>query len=378
MSTYARRLERSRAFAFAATTAVLVCTATRPANADSGTQPIPDGHAPAGVMVDHMHKAGEVMVGYRYSYSRNDGDFLNGTSSKNDQAIRHNGCLFPGQDPKDHATHNHCDMKPSDMSMHMHMLDIMYAPTDWMTLMVMPQWMSMDMSMSPVAGGGEHGGDHGGGHHGGGHTGSHAHGTDGIGDTTFGTLIKLSDGPGYHLHTGLMLSAPTGSVGEKGSDGVFTHYHMQLGSGTWDFLPSLTYTGAAGLWSWGAQASGVLRLEDENESGYALGDVFQATGWGSYRISNLISASIRLVHTSQSQIEGHYNGPHNHSSPVDLQRNYGGRFWDVGFGVNMVVPDGALKGHRLSVEWLEPLRDDVNGYQLERDGTLFANWSKAF
>jgi hypothetical protein len=29
-------------------------------------------------------------------------------------------------------------MKPTDMTMNMYMLDIMYAPTDWLTLMVMP------------------------------------------------------------------------------------------------------------------------------------------------------------------------------------------------------------------------------------------------
>ena len=318
-------------------------------------------------MVDHMHKAGEFMVGYRYAYGDSSGDMLRGTRSVADHEIVNSACQPAGL----------CDMKPIEMKMHMHMLDIMYAPTDWLTLMVMPMWMSMDMTMSPLGAG--HGGM-------GGHMGSHSHGTEGLGDTIFGPLIKLSEGPGYHLHTGLMFSAPTGSVDEKGNchghhgsgGSCFTHYMMQLGSGTWDFMPSLTYTGRSGLLSWGAQASGVLRLEDENESGYQLGDVFQATAWSSYRLSDWFSASVRVLYTKQEEIEGHYNGPHNHSSPPDLQRNYGGRFWDVGFGVNFVVPDGALKGHRLSVEWLEPLRDDVNGYQQERDGTLWVNWSKAF
>ena len=341
--------------------------------ADAGHQPIPDGHAPAGVMVDHLHKAGEFMVGYRYSWGRQSGDTLNGTKSVDDLAIRHNACLLPGQDPNAHSTHNHCAMKQSEMTMQMHMLDIMYAPTDWMTLMVMPQWMTMDMTMAPIAGA-MHGGhdEHGGG------MASHGHGTDGFGDTIFGALIKLSDGPGYKLHTGMMVSAPTGSTTERGSSGILTHYMMQLGSGTWDFLPSLTYTGSAERFSWGAQMSGVIRMQDENDQGYRLGDVFQATAWGSYRLNDWFSASVRLLHTNQDEIEGHYNAPHGHSSPPDFARNYGGRFWDVGFGVNMVVPDGALKGHRLSIEWMEPLRDDVNGYQQERDGTLYVNWSKAF
>ena len=32
-------------------------------------------------------------------------------------------------------------MKPSGMTMNMYMLDIMYAPANWVTLMVMPMWI---------------------------------------------------------------------------------------------------------------------------------------------------------------------------------------------------------------------------------------------
>jgi hypothetical protein len=106
--------------------------------------------------------------------------------------------------------------------------------------------------------------------------------------------------------------------------------------------------------------------------------VFQGTAWGSYRFANWISASVRGLYTEQAPIEGHYNGAHSHSSPPDLQANYGGRFWDIGFGVNTVVPNGALRGLRLSAEWLQPVMVDPNGYQLEREGTLWANASMAF
>jgi hypothetical protein len=259
-----------------------------------------------------------------------------------------------------------------------------------MTLMVMPMYMSHDMTMRPLKSSMSPGGhsEHMDGmdddmddmmEHGthGGHGGSHSHGTDGWGDTIFGPELKIADGPGYHLQFAPMISAPTGDVDKK-TNGVFTHYMMQPGSGTWDFVPSITYTGRADRITWGAQVLGVVRLEEENESGYQLGDVFQATGWGSYRFANWISASVRGLYTEQGKIEEHYNGPHNHSSPPDLQPNYGGRFWDIGFGINTVVPSGVLKGFRLSAEWLQPVYDDPNGYQLERDGTLWANASISF
>ncbi len=338
--------------------------------------PLADQHAPAGVMFDHLHKQGEFMVGVRYAYTSSGGDMLNGTSKASDREIIDNGCL-PST----------CSMTARDMRMNMYMLDIMYAPTNWLTLMVMPMWMSHDMTMRPLRGAMPHMAhedpmaavdgmemeheDHGM------HMGIHSHGTSGFGDTTLGPLIRIFDTGNNEMHTGLMFLAPTGDVDKKTND-VFTHYGMQPGSGTWDFQPSLTYRGRADRFTWGAQALGIVRMEQENESGYRLGDVFQGTGWGSYLFANWISASVRALYTEQGKVEGHYNDTHNHSSPPDLQFNYGGRFWDIGFGVNTVVTSGALTGLRLSAEWLQPVGDDPNGYQLEREGTLWANATMSF
>jgi hypothetical protein len=33
-----------------------------------------------------------------------------------------------------------CAVTPDFMAMNMHMLDLMYTPTGWLTLMLMPQW----------------------------------------------------------------------------------------------------------------------------------------------------------------------------------------------------------------------------------------------
>ena len=153
---------------------------------------------------------------------------------------------------------------------------------------------------------------------------------------------------------------------------------MQLGSGTWDFKPSLTYTGQWDQFSWGAQTSGTVRMEDQNESGYALGDLFQATAWGNYNLTHWLTASLRGVYTLQGSIKGQYNDLINQFGPMDYPSNYGGKYWDIGFGLSAVVPSGDLAGNRVSVEWLQPLEDNVNGYQLERNGSLAATWSLAF
>lgn len=374
---------RVRLWALTTCAGSVLAMLTGAAHADpAGPAPkLADQHAPAGVMFDHMHKAGEFMIGVRYAYTEASGNMLHGTDKASDHEIVENGCV-PST----------CSMTASRMQMNMYMLDIMYAPSDWLTLMVMPMWMSHDMTMRPLSGA-SHGSHEEEGHehtamdmamdmaeaaehdeHGG-HMGVHSHGTTGFGDTTLGPMIRIFDNGNHEMHTALMFLAPTGDVDIRNADGTFTHYGMQPGSGTWDFNPSITYRGRADRITWGAQVLGIVRMEQENESGYRLGDVFQATGWGSYLFANWISASIRGLYTEQGKIEGHYNDIHNHSSPPDLQFNYGGRFWDIGFGINTVVPSGAPAGLRLSAEWLQPVYDDPNGYQLERDGTLWANAS---
>ena len=131
------------------------------ADPHTGSGPLADTHAPAGVMFDHMHKAGEWMIGFRYANSSAGSPTVHGIHTVTDDVIAERGC----------APHT-CSMKTTDMTMNMYMLDIMYAPTDWVTLMVMPMWMSHDMTMSPLrltqhGGNDEHGGGHAGGHSGG-------------------------------------------------------------------------------------------------------------------------------------------------------------------------------------------------------------------
>ncbi|MBK8816345.1 MAG: DUF3570 domain-containing protein [Methylococcaceae bacterium] len=355
-------------------------------------------HAPAGVMFDHMlPKAGDMMAGYRYMYSGQSGTMLNGDRAVNDATLIANGC---GGNP--------CYLTSSSMAMHMHMLDLMYAPTDWLTLMLMPQFMDMDMEMRDLEGGSQRitndqGNITGGNSNLGQHVTHHlqnGHETGGIGDLGMYALFKLFDDGIHHVHITTGFSAPTANVDIKlrrnhKIDGGFIHYGMQLGSGTWDFKPSVTYTGHLNDWSWGAQANGTVRMESQNESGYRLGDMFQATAWGNYAMTNWLTASVRGVYTVQGGIAGQFTGSNSDSDnpfinsdgsftntlkfgPMDYADSYGGKYWDVGFGLSATVPSGSLAGNRISVEYLHPVSDDVNGYQLERDGSLSATWSKAF
>jgi hypothetical protein len=327
--------------------------------------------APAGVMFDHMLGKNGFMVGYRYMYGSQSGDMLHGSNLVGDPALVANGC-----------GPNSCFVKPNTMAMHMHMLDIMYAPTDWLNLMVMPQFMDMSMTMRrlrPPADDrlapdeGVHIPHHV----------ENGHETGGISDMGVYALVKLFDAGRHHLHMGLGLSIPFGAVDielrrNHQVEGGLIHYGMQLGSGTLDFKPSLTYTGNYDNWSWGAQLNGIKRLEDNGETGFAFGDMFQTTAWGGYGLTHWLTATLRGVYTVQGAVQGEFDQYIDKKGPMDYPANYGGRFWDVGFGLNATVPGGDLAGNSLGVEWLQPVATDFNGYQLDRDGTLSATWHYAF
>jgi hypothetical protein len=152
---------------------------------------------------------------------------------------------------------------------------------------------------------------------------------------------------------------------------------MQLGSGTWDFNPSITYTGATESSFWGAQVVATVRMQDRNSSGYALGNVYQSSLWGGYRLTDRLSASVRGVYTRQGAIRGEFDGTFRQLSPVDYTSNYGGRYWDLGVGMTYTL-GGRWAGNQIGVEYVQPLKDDVNGYQLERRGALYATWQYMF
>lgn len=306
---------------------------------------LPEGHAPAGVMSDHLHRQGEWMLGYRLQ--RTDYSSLYRGSKKSDaMALSMAGY----------------SVMPSKMRMEMQMLDIMYGWSNNLTLILMPQTMQMDMIMTAIDGG--HGG--------------HEHSVSGVGDTIFGGLVRLADNQGYRLHATLAASAPTGSVAEKNADGSFMPYGMQLGTGTWDLLPSLTYSSAREQLSWGAQLSARLPLEEKNESGYQVGEKFSVTAWSAYRVVDWASVSLRLDYSKEGDINGHYNGPHNHSSPAELQPNYGGELINAAVGANFVVQGGVFAGVRLGVEWVSSLSADYNGFQLAQDDGLNMSLSYSF
>jgi hypothetical protein len=320
-------------------------------------------HPAAGLMNEHMHEGGEFMVGVRFERTRHSGTNLDGDEAITDPAI-----VAAGYSARTEA-----------MTMDMVMLDLMYAPTGNLTLMVMPHYMWHRMEMrgiDPAAG--AVGGD--GGHHGGhvipfGEV--HEHSTEGFGDTLVSASYRLARGKvGAHATFGVWV--PTGASDKKSASGRFVHYGMQPGSGTWALEPSVTLTGRTGALGWGAQAAYRWRTEEHNDSGFAFGDKARATGWASHLLTGDLGVTGRLEYVHEGKVLGHYNGPHNHAAPPDRQENYGGDTVTAGLGFNWLLPVGGSHRPQLGAELAVPLYQNLNGIQAPQDWRVSLALSQTF
>ena len=342
-----------------------------------------DGHAPVGVMGDHVHKQGDWMFSYRYMRMDMEGNRI-GTDSVTPEEIV---TTVPNQNPV--TTPNgmavvppFLRVVPTKMTMDMHMFGAMYAPTDNITLMAMLPLIRKEMdhitfqAPNPMMGIPPNNTNR---------IGGFTTKTEGIGDFKLTALYRLYDDRVHHLHANIGISAPTGSIKERDTifdpfgrtPNVRLPYAMQLGTGTWDLLPGITYSGRIGDLSWGAQYRAEIRLEDENDEGYAWGDKHMVTSWVAYQFAPWISASVRANYTYQDEIDGfdpQIGGPVQTAYP----EFYGGERLELFGGVNLVGQTGWLRGHRLAIEAGAPVYQDLNGPQMETDWTVIVGWQKAF
>lgn len=328
--------------------------------------------APAGLMQAHAtSRPGEWMLAYRYELEHRGGQTRRGSSGADDGQIVRRGCDSDA-----------CYVRPDTMTMQMHMLEIMYALTPRLSLMLMPQYMDMEMRMRPLDGAPPAGGMqepvgaavmHA----------AHPHESGEPGDTEFHLLYQLPVSDTGRMLFGIGLSAPTGKVDLRlrpvmQQDLGYMDYGMQIGSGTWDIKPALAWSAGLGRAQWGLQLAGTAHLEDRNDAGFALGTQWQADVWIAYPVLHGVSVSLHGTHSHEGRIRGTMQDPFTPISTVDHAANYGGTYQDIGIGIDIDLRAGGVPLGRVGLEWQQPVGQDVNGYQLAREGSLLARWERAF
>ena len=308
-------------------------------------------HAPIGVMGDHPHKKGEIMLSYRYNRMRMDGNRDGTRSLTTAQALAAGPYA----------------VVPTDMDTNMHMFGMMYAPADWVTLMAMVPYI--DKSMDHQTGGGA----------------LFETNASGVGDfklSALWPLLRNVKGHDFALQTGL--SFPTGSIREKDfipPAGAVQRlpYPMQLGTGTYDVTLGGTYMGYKGAASWGGQVLGVIR-PGENDNNYTVGNRYHITGWFMWDWVRWMGTSLRLDWQQWMNYDGADPLLNPAIIPTADPKLRAGRQLDILVGANFALPFVTkwLRGQRLAIEAGFPLYRNLDGPQLERDWRVIVGWQKAF
>ncbi|MDE0427355.1 MAG: transporter [Candidatus Poribacteria bacterium] len=321
------------------------------AYADTLKQSRADSHAPIGVMADHGHKIGEMMLAYRFM-------------AMDMRGLQSRATLVETADIlKDFK------MAPTQMRMQMHMLGAMFAPHNRVTLMAMTNYQRNTMQME-----GSHQHTHGDHKHPIGH---HEMSSAGIGDTKIAVLPTIWKSHGLTILANLGVSLPTGSIAKKDETDNLLPYPMQLGSGSFQVIPGVTLFGFHNMWSYGGQLRGGFPL-NINISGYRHGNTFNATAWGARRINNWISLSSRLLLSRRGNITGSHPDLNPNMTPSHRPDFRGSTRLDFAVSSNLIIPTGIFTGQRFAIEFQMPLYQNLAGTQLKTISQLTIGWQYGF
>ena len=324
-----------------------------------------DDHAPIGVMGDHYHEAGALMLSYRFMsmpMGENLVDTDTVTAEEIATSVANRFFGSPGQPPT-------VRIVPTQMDMRMHMVGVMYAPSNRITLMAMLNYLDNSMDHRTFRGA----------------TGTTVLGgfttqTGGLSDSSLSGLIRLYEDEVRRFHATVGLSFPTGAVDKTGTvlapTGMMPTlrlpYPMQLGSGTNDLLGGLTYSRFFDAWSWGAQWRGVMR-NGTNGDGYTVGDEHRLTGWFARLISPQLSWSGRAEYYRRGNIAGRDPRIMGPVQTADPSRQAASRL-DLAVGINFA----SQAGHRVGLEYSMPVTQDLSGPQLGVDHQLILGFQYTF
>jgi hypothetical protein len=312
----------------------------------------PDAKAPASITEDRILPAGAFHLGVRYLYTGMSGQGFGTDSVTADEVLN----LFG------------FDVSPSEMATQGVALDIAWGLTSRVTLTATGVFARKTMD--------------------------HLTGIEGqpnvylfykteasgIQDVKANLLYDFLSGDAVRFHIFGGVSIPVGAIDSddvtpfSDSEATQLPYTQQMGSGTVDVSPGFSFNIQNSKASLGLQGRATIRL-GENDRGWALGDLYQANLWAGIMGSDWVSASLGLRYANWGNIEGFDEALNSNESPAHNTLTQAGWRVDLPVGMNFVMPEGQFEGHRLSVEFLFPIHQDLDGPQLRHDWSVAAGWS---
>jgi hypothetical protein len=196
----------------------------------------------------------------------------------------------------------------------------------------------------------------------------------GVNDMEAAGVLRVYRDETHRLLVSLGMTFPTGrndlpftlllSDGKYGKVRAF--YSMQPGTGTYDFLPGVTYGGVSGRYSWGVAYRGRWPL-GFNPEGYRYGNLHDFHGWAGYAVTPEITTTLRFTGTTRGHIQGYdpkIDGKSQSANPYF----YGGQRVEVFGGATIAGGLFGVDAVTLALEAGAPVYQNLNGPQ------LFRNW----
>lgn len=327
------------------------------------------GNAPAGVYGTKIMSAGKFGFSYTPMLMHMADNYV-GSAIVSPQTI---ATTIPSQTTMSNGMLEKYRIVPIAMDTQSHMFNFMYGVTDNFNLMVMASYQIKSMSMTTFSGA----------------TGTTILGTgtsstEGAGDTTVSSLWSIYNDSTNDVIFNFGLSLPTGSTTQTMSMltpmtttmNMRASYGMQLGTGTYDLLPGITFTNHTNNWSWGAAWRNRFALGN-NSAGYHYGTFNEASGWGGYTSSPGITWSARITESIQESIQGAdpmISGLMEGSNP----NFYGGKHMDILGGIEIAGGPFGFKHKYFAVEAGKTVAQDLNGPQLGRNWVVNASIGAGF
>ena len=326
-----------------------------------GSQAI--GHAPIGVMADHMHKKGESMISLRISHMKMKGNSLDGNSISDSE-------ILVIDNPHSNSP-SKLSVVPIEMSMKMLMLGGMYAPTDDVTLMFMTMFMDKSMNLNSYHAMMRN------------NIGSFNSSSSDFSDLSFSALVNINEQDKSRWHTEIGLKFSVGNKKEKGkvlnpmniNMEMVLPYGMQSGDESISLI--VGFTNLYALSDEHTFGNQIRFFRNISSKEWHYGDKTYFDSWYQYSVNRNFSLSSRLRLNHQQEISGFDS---NIKAPVQtsITSNYGGFTAEVGLGFNFLTQIFPGSEDRLALEIINPVINEKNGLQMKDKTKIVFGFQKSF
>ncbi len=314
-----------------------------------------DSHGPISIMGDHVHKENEYMFSYRLMSMQMKNLFQGINKIPINRAMS-----SPNGSGDSKGTYMNA---PDTMSMDMHMFGAMYAPSNFLTIMLMGSYNQKEMTQNrmPMAGGSLFDVN-----------------SSGFGDIRATMLFKIYNSKKWKNHSGIGFSFPTGSTSERDntpmSGNAILGYGMQNGTGTYDTYFIFNNVNEIGKFKIGEQFYFKIPISGKNSHGYKYGKDIDVNFWVSYRFWDFLSSSFKINYKFKDKMIGSDNRMTRRMSPAMDSYNQGYQKVNLGFGLNLLNKSKYLKHHRIALEFIVPVYQNYRGIQMSEDFRLILGW----